>query len=71
MNIEALPWKDIATFGLASVGAVLGVLNTWNSLSQRRVRLVIRPTFATALDGSGSTMLSIAVTNLKQLSADH
>jgi hypothetical protein len=64
MNIEALPWKDITTFGLASVGAVLGVLNTWNSLSQRRVRLVVRPTFATTLDGSGPTMLSIAVTNL-------
>jgi hypothetical protein len=66
MNIEALPWKDITTFGLASVGAVLGVLNTWNSLSQRRVRLVVRPTSATTPDGSGPPTLSIAVTNLAQ-----
>lgn len=63
MNIEALPWKDIITFGLASVGAALGVMNTWNALSQRRVRLIVRPTYAFST-GGGSPMLSISVTNL-------
>lgn len=63
MNFAALPWKDIVTIALASIGAVLGVMNTWNALSQRRVRLVVRPTFAFRTDG-GDPMLSISVTNL-------
>lgn len=62
-GVENLPWKDIITIGLASVGAALGVMNTWNSLSQRRVRLVVRPTFAYPATG-GPPMLSISVTNL-------
>ena len=46
MNLEALPWKDMTTIALAALGAGLGVMNTWNALSQRRVRLVVRPTYA-------------------------
>lgn len=64
MNIEALPWKDITTISLAALGAGLGVMNTWNALSQRRVRLVVRPTYAIDPNGQRPTMLSIAVTNL-------
>ena len=64
MNIEALPWKDIITIALASVGAALGIMNTWNALSQRRVRLVVRPTYALDPNGSRPPMLSISVTNL-------
>jgi hypothetical protein len=60
VNIEALPWL---TIGLASVGAVLGVMNMWNVLSQRRIRLIVRPAFAHHTNG-GSPMLSISVTNL-------
>ncbi len=64
MNFEALPWKDMTTIGLATLGAGLGVMNTWNALSQRRVRLVVRPTYALDPNGQRPTMLSIAVTNL-------
>jgi hypothetical protein len=64
MNIEALPWKDMTTIALAALGAGLGVMNTWNALSQRRVRLVVRPTSAIDPNGQRPTMLSIAVTNL-------
>jgi len=64
VNIEALPWKDIITIGLASVGAALGVMNTWNALSQRRVWLVVRPTYALDPEGLRPPMLSISVTNL-------
>ena len=38
MNFEARPWKDMTTIGLAALGAGLGVMNTWNALSQRRMR---------------------------------
>ncbi|MEH2501408.1 hypothetical protein V1290_000219 [Bradyrhizobium sp. AZCC 1578] len=61
-QLNALAWKDIITVGLASIGAVLGVMNTWNALSQRRVRLVVRPAFAFPNNG-GPPMLSISVTN--------
>jgi hypothetical protein len=64
MNLDALPWKDMTTIGLAALGAGLGVMNTWNALSQRRVRLVVRPTYAVDPNGQRPTMLSIAVTNL-------
>jgi hypothetical protein len=63
MTYENLPWKDIITIGLASIGAALGLMNTWNALSQRRVRLIVRPAFALPPDGS-TPMLSISVTNL-------
>jgi hypothetical protein len=63
MTAAALPWKDIITIGLASIGAVLGVMNAWNALSQRRVRLVVRPMFAHQSSG-GAPMLSISVRNL-------
>lgn len=61
--LEALAWKDIFTIATASVGAVLGVLNYWNQLSQRRVRLVVRPAYAHSTNG-GPTMFAIEVTNL-------
>jgi len=63
MNIETLPWKDITTIALAAVGAVLGIMNTWNALSQRRVRLIVRPTLAYFTTG-GPPMFSISVTNM-------
>jgi hypothetical protein len=64
MNLDALPWKDMTTVGLAALGAGLGVMNTWNALNQRRERLDVRPTYAVDPNGQRPTMLSIAVTNL-------
>jgi hypothetical protein len=43
--------KDIMTIGAASVGAVLGVMNTWNAMNQRRVRLRVTPVFVTTTEG--------------------
>jgi hypothetical protein len=63
MNIETLPWKDVTMIALAAVGAVLGVMNTWNALSQRRVRLIVRPALA-YFTGGGPPMFSISVTNM-------
>jgi hypothetical protein len=40
------------TTGLAVLGAVLGIMNTWNAINQRRLRLRVRPTEAySVLDG--------------------
>jgi hypothetical protein len=58
-----LPWKDIFTIGLATLGAVLGVMNTWNSISQRRLRVKVIPNFVHDLAGQ-PLGASIEVTNL-------
>jgi hypothetical protein len=60
---DALALKDIVTLFIASVGACLGVLNTWNAFSRQRVRLRVRPTYATMLP-TGQSMFSIEVINL-------
>ena len=63
MNLEQLPWKDIITIAIASVGAVLGIMNTWNSINQRLVRLKITPAFVT--DSAGSPLgFSVEAVNL-------
>lgn len=63
MDLDSLPWKDIFTVGAAGVGAVLGVMNTWHSMNQRRVRLRVRPAYGIAYP-VGQPMLSIEVVNL-------
>jgi len=40
---EAFQWMEYITFGIAVLGAVLGVMNTWNNINQGRVRLRVRP----------------------------
>ncbi|MEZ2127613.1 MULTISPECIES: hypothetical protein [unclassified Sinorhizobium] len=45
-------WKDLATIGLGTVGAVLGVMNTWNAMSQRRMRVRVTPAFLLKQDGT-------------------
>jgi len=51
---------------VALVGAVLGVMNTWNAMDQRRVRLRVYPKVAVpVMDGEfGRTMGCIEVINL-------
>ena len=58
--------KDTVTLSIAVLGAVLGVINTWHSLDQRRVRLRVVPKIAqmiTASNASG-TMGCIEIVNL-------
>jgi hypothetical protein len=62
-TLEALPWKDVFTIGAATLGAVLGVMNTWNAISTRRLRVKVTPNFV--LDLAGQPLgASIEVTNL-------
>lgn len=55
--------KDVITLGLAAIGAVLGIMNTWNGLSQRRMRVRVTPAFLLRTDGS-PTGFSIEAINL-------
>ena len=43
MNLADLTPLDVATTALAMLGAVLGVINTWHSLDQTRVKLRVVP----------------------------
>ncbi|MFF0952203.1 hypothetical protein ACFYE9_32665 [Rhizobium leguminosarum] len=45
-------WKDLVPIGLGAVGAVLGVMNTWNTVSQRRMRVRVTPAFLFQPDGT-------------------
>jgi hypothetical protein len=55
--------KDVVTMGVALLGAVLGVMNTWNAMNQRRVRVRVTPHFA--LDMSRQPVgVSIELVNL-------
>jgi hypothetical protein len=66
-SLEFLPWKDFITLGAALLGAGLGIMNTWNSLSQRRVRLRVTPSHAIVVP-FGIDMFSIEVVNLSSFS---
>ncbi|CAA2161203.1 hypothetical protein MBRA_06363 [Methylobacterium brachiatum] len=58
-------WKEAVTLAVAVLGAVLGLMNTWNAISARRVRLVVKTTFAYSLDAlEAPFMAGIEVINL-------
>lgn len=54
-------WASAVTLAIAVLGAVLGVINTWNTISNRRVRLRVRPLWAVTATGQ---FVGIEVTNL-------
>lgn len=58
--------KDIVTLSIAVLGAVLGIINTWHSMDERRVRLRVAPKFAFFTHGSelGEQMGCIEIINL-------
>jgi hypothetical protein len=68
-----MDWVAWVTFALAVIGACLGVLNTWHTFDQRKVRLKVRPLRAIPLGkgaaqrsprGSDGGLFSIEVINL-------
>jgi hypothetical protein len=46
MSLDTISGKDLFVTGAAVIGAALGILNTWNTFNQRRVRLRVRPLHA-------------------------
>lgn len=67
MDLSHLPWKDIVTIVAAGLGAGLGVMNTWQSINQRRVRLRVKPAHAISAT-TQRDMFSIEVVNLSTFS---
>jgi hypothetical protein len=70
---DAISWKEIFTITAAIIGAVLGIMNTWNAMAQRRIRLKVSPAHATFIGGGILTtdrgdslgdLFCIEVTNL-------
>lgn len=59
-------WKELITFGLALLGAVLGLLNTWRALNRERVKLRVRFVHAYPANAAqlGGKMYGIEITNL-------
>jgi hypothetical protein len=51
------------TFGFALLGAVLGVMNTWNAINRTRVRLRVSPSYLIAMP-NGDPFFGIEVVNL-------
>lgn len=44
-------WSEAVTLAIAVLGAALGVINTWNSINTRKVRLRVRPSWTIGLGG--------------------
>lgn len=53
------------TLGIALLGAVLGVINTWRSLSKSRIRLKVVPAYAIPVGAADRRLeFAIEITNL-------
>ena len=63
INLNLLTLKDFLTMGAAVIGAVLGIMNTWNAMNQKKVRLRVLPAYS-IMTASGAVGFSIEVTNL-------
>jgi hypothetical protein len=63
-----MTWTAWITFGVALIGAGLGVFNTWQGVRDRSVRLRVIPKYAEPVDQNmrrmGQPCLSIEVQNL-------
>lgn len=56
-------WKDGITLAIAVLGAALGLLNTWTSISAKRLRVKIRPE-SVQIAGDHERSILIDVVNL-------
>jgi len=64
MEIDGNALIKWATFGIAVIGAALGVLNTWRDWQRTRPRLRVGMHMANSLVGDGPPFLTIDITNL-------
>lgn len=61
----ALDLKDLITFGLALLGAVLGVMNTWRAISRDQPKVKVIPKHAIPVGAANSQInFSIEAVNL-------
>ncbi len=57
---DASFWSQAITLGVALLGAALGVLNTWHTMTANRVRLRVRPGYAHATDAQGRILSGVS-----------
>lgn len=58
-------WLEGVTLGIALLGAALGIINTWHSLDQSRVKLKVLPAQAFSVGAAPDNIdVSVTVTNL-------
>lgn len=59
-------WKEMVTFGLALLGAVLGVINTWRAVNRDRMKLRVRFVHGFSINAPHmpDKMIGVEVTNL-------
>lgn len=59
-------WKDLVTFGLALLGAVLGVINTWRTINRDRIKLRVRFVHGMTINAPNfpDKLFGVEVTNL-------
>jgi hypothetical protein len=58
-----MDWHGSTVFGIAILGAILGILNTWQAMRRDRLRLRVRPLNTVRMDAEGMGF-AIEVTNL-------
>lgn len=58
-------WRESITFGLALLGAVLGVINTWRAINRDKLKLRVRAVWAysTNVPNAPEKMIGIEVIN--------
>jgi hypothetical protein len=62
---QAFEIKDVVTIAIASVGAVLGIINTWRSVDRDRPKLKVLPAHAIPVGGADPRLrFCIEVINL-------
>jgi hypothetical protein len=62
---ESLDLKDLITFGIALIGAVLGIMNMWRSISHDKPKIKVIPVRAYAVGGMDQRVdFGIEVVNL-------
>lgn len=60
-----ITWFQAATLGIALVGAVLGIINTWQGLDKARIKLKVTPAHAIPYGGIDESLrFCIEITNL-------
>jgi len=63
MEGRKMTWQAVATLAIATLGAVLGIINTWMSFRRDRVRLSVKLSHALAVP-TGVSGYALGVTNV-------
>jgi len=63
LAFDDFQWKEVITFGIALLGAGLGIMNAWYAFNQRQVRLRVKPAHMITAP-EGALFFGIEIVNL-------